>query len=214
MSKFLVIIIFSALVLEVSVSSKSNESQIFIGLDTIITFSHHIKLIGQRSKEFGGSSFNPIEVFFNDKRIFIDTSNEYWLSGFESNQYPKLLECSNGETQLLLEVDERPNINELQQITISNDSKIKLHRLPIFKWDPEDIDNDRKMELRGVLTSGETIADGDTAFYNPVLVYELLNNCLVLDSTATEGINKRIWGNFYGYYYNDSLLLPYKQEEF
>ena len=200
--------------MDVSIFPRSNEIQILIKPDSIIYYSHHLKLIGQRSKDFGGSSFNPIEVIYNNKTIFTDTANEYWLSGYESNQYPRLLECSNGDLQLLIEIDERPNNNELQQITISKGGNVNLNKLPLFNWKPENMENDGKMKLRGVLTNGETIADGDTAFYNPVLVFEISNNCLILDSLSTEKINKRIWGNFYGFKYNDSLLLPFNKKEF
>ena len=211
MKKLLFIILFTVLILDVSIFSGSNELQLSIKPDSTIYFSHHLKLIGQRSTDFGGSSFNPIEVMYNNKSVFKDTSNEYWLSGFESKQYPKLLQCTSGDLPLLIEVDERPNINELQRITISKEGKINLDRLPLFNWEPKNIDNDGKMKLTGILTNGETIADGDTAFYNPFLVYEISTNCLILDSLSTEKINKRIWGNFYGYKYNDSLLLPFKR---
>lgn len=207
----ILILILIRLTVYGSIFSRSYESQLLIKPDSTIYFSQHLKLIGQRSKDFGGSSFNPIEVFYNNKTVFKDTSNEYWLSGFQSKQYPKLLECTIGDLQLLIEVDERPNINELQRITISKDGKIKIDRLPVFNWEPKNIDNDGKMKITGVLTNGETIADGDTAFYNPVLVYEISNNCLILDSLSTEKFNKRIWGNFYGYKYNDSLLLPFNR---
>lgn len=184
-------------------------SSTIIKSDTVINFTSHIKLFGQRSKDFGGSSFNPIEILINNEQIFFDSTNEYWLSGFESKQFPKLLECTDGSIQLLIEVDERPNANELQQIKISKEGHVQTDRLPIFNWVEKDIDNDGKMEVSGILTNGETIAEGDTAFYNPTLVYELTNSCLKMDSTATREINKKIWGEFYGYYYNDSLILPY-----
>jgi hypothetical protein len=179
--------------------------------DTVIVFSDHVKLIGQHSKDFGGTSFNPISIIFYDKIILKDSINEYWLTGYESDQYPKYLNCSDSSSQLLIEVDERPNSNELFRLKISNDGQIQQDRLPLFSWSPKDIDNDGKLELFGNLTNGETIANGDTAFYNPILVYEFSNNCLNLDSSSTIKLNRGLWSKFYGYYYNDTLLLPFKR---
>lgn len=189
-------------------TSKQNSNGLTLDADTVVVFSDHIKLTGQHSEDFGGTCFNPISVFFDNKLIFTDSLNEYWLTGYESSQYPKLLKCANGCCQLLIEVDERPNQNELIRLTISKEGKFVQDRLPVFNWNPTDIDNDGKLELSGILTNGETIANGDTAFYNPTIVYELTNNCLTLDSLATIEKNKKIWGQFYGYQYNDSLLLP------
>jgi len=186
---------------------KNSDNQIS-QTDTVIVFSDRISLSGIHSDEFGGTSFKPISLMLDNITIFRDSINEYWLSGFESDQYPKLLTCADGSFQLLIEVDERPNSNELLRINISTNGQIHHDRLPIFRWQPIDLDNDGKLELYGVLTNGETIASGDTAFYNPTLVYELNGNCISLDSSATVEKNKKIWGMFYGYYYNDTLLLP------
>ncbi|HBF87827.1 MAG TPA: hypothetical protein DDX39_04215 [Bacteroidales bacterium] len=193
--------------------SKQNSNDLTIEPDTVIVFSDLIKFTGQYSNDFGGLSFKPISVFFDDKLIFKDTINEYWLTGYESTQYPKFLKCADGSCQLLIEVDERPNQNELTQLTISKDGKIEQERLPVFNWNPVDIDNDEKLELSGILSNGETIENGDTAFYNPTIVYELTDNCLTLDSLATIEKNKKIWGQFYGYHYNDSLLLPFDRRD-
>jgi hypothetical protein len=190
---------------------QGKSSNTYLQEDTVINFSNKLKLVGQHSKDLGGFSFNPISIYFNNNIIFTDTTNEYWLSGYDSHQYPKYLQCSDSNVQLLIEVDERPNANELLQLTISNNGQILKHRLPVFFWDPKDIMNNGKLEVQGILTNGETISTGDTAFYNPTLVYELSGNCLTLDSSATKKINSEIWGKFYGYYYNDTLLLPYKR---
>jgi hypothetical protein len=183
------------------------------GIDITIVFSDRITILGQHSDEFGGTTFKPITILFDNKIVFHDSLNEYWLTNHTSNQYLKLIQCSDGNDQILIEVDERPNQNELIHLIISKDGKLVQDRLPIFNWIPTDIDNDRKLELSGILTNGETIADGDTAFYNPTMVYELTKMGLSLDSTATIEINRKIWGQFYGFKYNDSLLLYFDRKE-
>ncbi len=210
----IVIIIFGNILLGFFCFSSSGSNNVLAKKDTIIYFSKHIRVVGHRSKEFGWTSFNPIEIFLDENQIFRDTKKEYWLSGLESNQYPRLLECVDGSFQLLIEVDERPNQNELQLFSISKNGQIQHNEVPIFNWNPRDIDHNGKLEVMGVLTNGETIAKGDTALYNPTLVYELSNRCLMLDSSATIKINETIWGKFHGYYYNDSLLLPFKRKIF
>jgi hypothetical protein len=190
-----------------------NCNKLIASADTVVVFSDHIIITGQHSDDFDGKSFKPIWVFLDNKVIFKDSLNEYWLTGYESTQYPKFLCCADGSCQLLIEVDERPNQNELVRLTIPKKGKLIQDRLPIFSWHPLDIDNDGKFEVDGILTNGETIANGDTAFYNPTLVYELMDNCLSLDSSATIEKNKKIWGQFKGYYYNDTLLLPFNRKE-
>jgi len=197
----------------ISCVTKQKHKDLTVGADTVVVVSDHLKLTGQHSDDFGGKSFNPISVFLDNKLIFKDSLNEYWLTGYESNQYPKFSSCRDGSFQLLIEVDERPNQNELARLTISINGQLHQDRLPIFNWNPADIDNDGKLEVSGILTNGETIANGDTAFYNPTLVYELADNCLSFDSLATIEKNKKIWGQFYGYQYNDSLLLPFDRRE-
>ena len=208
----IVIIILGNILLGFFCFSSSGSNNVLAKKDTIIYFSKHIRVVGHRSKEFGWTSFNPIEIFLDENQIFRDTKKEYWLSGLESNQYPRLLECVDGSFQLLIEVDERPNQNELQLFSISKNGQIQHNEVPIFNWNPRDIDHNGKLEVMGVLTNGETIAKGDTALYNPTLVYELSNRCLMLDSSATIKINDV--GKFHGYYYNDSLLLPFKRKIF
>ncbi len=194
----------------VKVSAK-DVNYLFYKADTVIVLSDRIKLAGQFSHEFEAVSFKPIAVFLDSKEVFHDSLNEYWLTGLSSRQYPKLLNCSDGSFQLLVEVDERPNQNELRRITISKEGRVKTDNLPIFKWNPLDTDNDGKVEVEGILTNGETISDGDTAYYNPTIVYEISNQCLALDRQATRSVNKKIWGKFYGYLYNEKLLLPFKR---
>ena len=191
---------------------RQNSDALAIRVDTIIVFSSHIKLTGQHSTEFGGTSFNPISIFSDNKLIFKDSTKEYWLTSNESTQYPKHLECADGNCQILIDVDERPNKNELVRLTITKDGKLTQDRLPIFIWNPLDIDNDKKLELEGVLTNGETTSNGDTAFYNPTLLYELTDSGLCLDSAATKEKNIKIWGQFYGYEYNEVFLLPILQK--
>jgi hypothetical protein len=192
---------------------KQNSNNVSSSIDTVIVVSNHIKLSGYHSSDFGGTSFKPIIVSFDKKIVFQDSLNDYWLTGYSTKHYPKFLKCTNGDYQLLIEVDERPNKNELTSFTVTKNGQLYQARLPLFNWNPEDIDNDGKFELKGILTNGETIANGDTAFYNPTLVYELEDNRLTLDSSATLEINRRIWGKFYDYNYNDTLLLPFNRNE-
>jgi len=192
--------------------SPEKKKEISIKSDTVIILSSEIKIIGQHSRDLGGSSFNPIVITKNDVEVFHDTSNEYWLSGLESKEYPKLLSCSDGSVQILIEIDDRPNINELKQIIITKYSKVVLNLLPVFLWNPKDINNDGKLELTGFLTDSESIANGDSIVYNPKLVYEFSNNCIAFDSLATIKLNKELYGDFYGFSYNESIILPNKRK--
>lgn len=196
-----------------SCNSNGNKDNITsVRSDTVIDLSFEIRIIGQHSLDLGGSSFNPIAIIRDNVEVFRDTVSEYWLCGFESKDYPRLLQCSDGSVQILLEIDDRPNINYLNQITISNEDKVVIRQLPVFQWEPKDIDNDGKLEVSGFLTNSESIANGDSVIYNPKLVYEISNNCLIFDSITSIEINKDIYGKFYGFYYNEDIVLPYKEK--
>ena len=170
--------------------------------DTVIVLTKSINLIASEKDDIGLRKIKLVNI---GETIFNDTINGYLLS----KNYPKVLMCDNNTFQILLEVDNRPNFNTLKLLTINNNVISNTEEIPVFDWKPKDIDNDNILEISGYLTNGETISNGDTAFYNPKLIYKISKNGLILDSINTKLENIKLWGQFYGYLYNDTLLLKY-----
>jgi hypothetical protein len=175
--------------------------------DREIKLSDRILLTGNRSGEFGGNTFNPVALYLDNKLIFADSTREYLFN----NIYPKLLQGIDGSFQVLFEADNRPDLQTLKKITISADGSVSIADIPYFAWDTLDLDRDGKPEFSGYLTGIQSF--NDTAAYNPLLVYELTGNGIFLDTIATIKKNKSIWGNFYGFKFDENILLKFSNTD-
>lgn len=141
------------------------------------------------------------KIYLDNEIVFIDSLSEY-----ETNdKYPSIRKINNS-FEILLNYNDRPSINKLRQLVFTNGKLEKDVFLPYFKMTPRDIDNDGKLELAGILYASEFWGD-DTVYmpYNPVLVYELGEIGIVIDSVETEKINLRVYDKFYGYEYNSDI---------
>ena len=68
------------------------------------------------------------------------------------------------------------------------------------------LDKDDNLELAGFWDWAETYGEnGSLTTYNPIIYYELNQNGINLDSSLTISINKEIYGNFYGFEYNEKV---------
>ena len=158
------------------------------------------------------TTFNYLEIFQNGKMIFKDTTlTEYIL---ENSLYPKLYDFKN-HFELLIEIDNRPNKNEIYKFLIENNKLVKIDTLPTFLTIPKDLDNDKKLEYAGfwdyVAVWGDSIKVTD---YNPIVFYEITKNGITLDSLTTIIVNTNIYGKFYGFYINENVEIPYKDSKF
>jgi hypothetical protein len=156
------------------------------------------------------STFNYLEIFQNGKMIFKDTTlTEYTL---EDSLYPKLYDFKN-HLELLIEINNRPNKNEIYRFFIKEGKLVKIDTLPSFLTTPKDLDNDKKLEYAGFWDYGEVWGDPiEVTDYNPIVFYEITENGIKLDSLTTISVNTNIYGKFYGFYFNEQIEIPYKKD--
>lgn len=153
------------------------------------------------------STFNYLEIFQNGEKIFKDTTlTEYTL---EDSLYPRLFDFKN-HLELLIEVDGRPNKNELYRFFIKGQKLDKIDTLPTFLTIPKDLDKDKKLEYAGFWDYGQVWGDSiEVTGYNPIVIYEITENGINLDSLTTIKVNTSIYGKFYGFYFNEQIEVPY-----
>jgi len=175
--------------------------------DLILKLEHGIELKAKPAyPNEEVSTYNFLEIFQNEKLIYKDESlTEYTI---EDSLYPKLYKFKY-HLELLIEIDGRPNKNEVRCFLIKNQKLEKIDTLPTFLTRPKDLDNDKKLEYAGFWQFGETWGDkNEVTGYNPIVFYELTENGIVLDSVTTKKVNSNIYGEFKGFYYNEQIEIP------
>lgn len=154
-------------------------------------------------------TFNYLEIFQNGKMLFKDTTlTEYTI---QDSLYPKLYNFKN-YIELLIESDERPGKNLIYGFCIKEGRIEKIDTLPTFLTIPKDLDYDNKLEYAGFWDYGEVWEDSIVMTnYNPIVFYEITETGITLDSLTTIAVNTHIYGNFYGFYYNEQIEFPYEE---
>jgi len=154
-------------------------------------------------------TFNYLEIFQNGKMLFKDTTLiEYTL---QDSLYPKLYNFKN-HIELLIETAERPNKNMIYRFFIQDGRIKKTDILPTFLTIPKDLDRDNKLEYAGFWDFGEVWGDSIiVTAYNPIVFYEITENGIILDFLTTIMVNTHIYGQFYGFYFNEQIEFPYEE---
>ena len=161
--------------------------------------------------------YKDTKIYLDNEIVFVDSLSEYEIN----DKYPSIRKINNS-FEILLNSNDRPSINKLRQLVFTNGKLEKDLYLPYFKMNPRDIDNDGFLELVGRLSYTEYWGDDPIyAPYNPILVYQLNENGIEIDSVETERINLKIYDKFYGYEYdseisfvrNDKILNAMKEFE-
>lgn len=152
------------------------------------------------SEDLGNSKtfWNTILSKENNE-IFKDSTTEFEIK----NGFPKIRKTGN-QFELLLYVNDRPNIEKLRMLVIKDNKIVKDELLPYFNSDPKDIDGDNKMEWVGIMNNYEMFGENYKYMpYNPILVYEYDDDGIRLDSTKTIQINTTVYEKFYGFLYSE-----------
>lgn len=156
-------------------------------------------------------TFHHLRIYQNGKCIYRDTSSTEYTK--DNPLYPKLYEFKTHK-ELLVETDNRPNMNMLFNFHIQNERIIRIDTIPDFKNAPKDLDGDNKPEFTGQWDHSEHWGDSVLLTgYNPVMYYELTDDGIVLDKTTTIKINTKFYGKFYGFEYNSEIAFPEKELE-
>jgi len=172
------------------------------GNETTVNLKYGFRIVFSKNENFETFKiYWDTKIYLDNEIVFIDSISEYEIN----EKYPSIRKFKNS-FEILLNYNDRPSMNKLKQLVFSNGKLEKEEFLPYFKMNPRDIDNDGKLELAGTLYASEFWGD-DTVYmpYNPVLVYELGENEIVIDSVETEKVNVRIYDKFCGFDYNSDI---------
>ncbi|UOQ98752.1 hypothetical protein MUN81_04485 [Hymenobacter sp. 5317J-9] len=115
--------------------------------------------------------------------------------------------------QVLLERNNRPAKNDLLLLTVADGRVVRKQALPVLAT-VRDVDGDGQVEYGGILDYAEGLADPDKGTYNPLLFYEITPQGWALDTAATVGVNRKVWGKFYGYKARPQLVLKVSDASF
>lgn len=169
---------------------------------TVIDLKYGFRIIFSKNEDFETfKTYWDTKIYLDNKVVYVDATNEYEIN----EKYPSIRKVKE-KIEILLVNNDRPFINKLRLLIFSNGQFERDEYLPYFKMNPRDIDNDNLLELVGILNASEVWGD-DTVYmpYNPIFVYELGDNGIVIDSVETEKINVRVYDKFYGYEYNSEI---------
>ena len=152
-------------------------------------------------------TYTLVVVSRDGKEVFKDSSlTEY---AFSHKSYPKVMPAGPGAFELLLQVNDRPNLDYLRRLRIERNALTKTDSLPIFIGGPADLDGDEALERAGYWGGGEVWGENDSlTAYNPILYYEESPGGLRLDSTLTREKNGAIYGEFRGFDFNGNMPVP------
>lgn len=172
----------------------------------IISLQENVNiLIPVSEKNFSDSlTYTHIEIWMNSKLVFKDTTLTEYLFG--DTQWPQARKLKTGEYEVLIPVFDAPDFNKLKAYYIRNDSMMRSTILPYFDVFPKDYNNDGRKEYVGIMNITEAYANNDSCYYNPALYYEVSDWGIKLDSNLTIEMNKKSWGDFFGFNQRDIAL--------
>ena len=147
------------------------------------------------------------KLVYLDKLINIDGRILCTEYQFGNKLFPIILQTGSNSFELLFEVNNRPNKNYLKRLFVGNDKLVEQDKLPAFEASPIDINNDGIKEYAGFWDHFEVYGDNLTT-YNPILYYSVTANGLKLDSLLTKQRNEIIYGQFYGFSFDEKNAQP------
>ncbi|PKP47405.1 MAG: hypothetical protein CVT92_16995 [Bacteroidetes bacterium HGW-Bacteroidetes-1] len=150
------------------------------------------------------NTFSQIEIWIDSQIVFKDESTTEYIFG--NNSWPQARKIENGIYEVVIEVFDAPDLNKLRAFYFRDNVLINSKVLPFFESQPEDINYDGIKEYFGVMHISDAHENPDSCYYNPVLYYKVSNNGIDLDSSLTIMMNKKIWGEFYGFEQNEIIV--------
>ena len=170
-----------------------------------IKLTKDFKILCKLNEEFASDScYDSLVILKGENTVYKATDRDLFVITGSS----KPLFFSVGQSDLILiQFDNRPDLNRTLAIYFQNGILNKLDTIPQLDIKPKDIDNDNFIEFIGTMHLTDSYCqDCDSAFYNPSLVYKYTEAGLKLDSINTIAINKKQWGDFYGYKKQNKIL--------
>jgi len=160
--------------------------------------------VGQKEDYEKFETYTLFILTHKNRQLYVDTSlTEY---EFGDTLYPIVRQLDQETFEILVEVNDRPNKNYLKYFKVHQDKIVSTEKLPTFISKASNIDTDDNLEFAGFWDWGETWGEnGSLTAYSPIIYYELKPTGLTLDSTLTISKNKEIYGDFYGFKYNEKV---------
>jgi len=180
-----------------------NNTQTNIKIEKSIKLANGFIVKVGKSEDFETfKTYSFFELTHSDKVIYTDTMREF---EFGDKLYPIVLHTGADSYELMFEVNDRPNKNYLLRLFVKNQRLVRNDTLPTFITKAYDLDGDGIKEYVGFWCYNETWGENnDLTAYNPILFYKIRPTGLTLDSTLTINRNKKIYGEFSGFYYDES----------
>jgi hypothetical protein len=188
-----------------SADSLQTKSSIDKQVQKTLKLDHDFEIIVGQKEDFEKfETYTHFILTHKDKQLYIDTSlTEH---EFGDKLYPFVRQLNNETFEILVEVNDRPSKNYLKYFLVYQDKIVSTEKLPTFISKPSNLDTDDNLECAGFWDWGETWGDnGSLTAYNPIIYYELKPSRITLDSTLTISKNKDIYGDFYGFKYNEKV---------
>jgi hypothetical protein len=161
-------------------------------------------IVGQKEDFETFETYTHFILTHKNKELYLDTSlTEY---EFGDKLYPIVRQLDKETFEIIVEVNDRPSKNYLRCFKVHQDKIVIIEKLPTFMTKASNLDSDDNLEFAGFWDWAETYGEnGSLTTYNPIIYYELNQNGINLDSSLTISINKEIYGNFYGFQYNEKV---------
>jgi hypothetical protein len=208
MKYFLILLSILILASCIRTNTKQTESSdIPLNKDKTVTLplTGDYRIICKLNEEFASDScYDNLVVLKSEKPIYKAQDRKL----FVISQSSKPMLYTAGQSDLILiQYDNRPDLNQTLAIHFQNGILKGLDTIPQIDNKPKDLDHDSFIEFYGTLHLTDAYClDCDSAYYNPSLVYKFTEEGLKLDSINTIVINKMIWGDFYGYKEQKKIL--------
>lgn len=193
--------------------SLQNEASISQQIQKTVKLDYDFEInVGQKEDFEKFETYTLFILTHKGKQIYLDTSlTEY---EFGDKLYPIVRQLDKETFEILVEVNDRPSKNYLKCFKVHQDKLISTEKLPTFISKPSNLDSDDNLELAGFSDFGETWGDnGSLTAYNPIIYYELKPSGIALDSTLTISKSKEIYGDFYGFKYNEKIEVKTSENE-
>ncbi len=149
-------------------------------------------------------------IIYKDGKILFKTDS---IVEYEFVSMPQPTHIADGQYEyLLIERNDRPALNKIDVFRINRAVVDTVYSIPRFEFAGKDIDNDGITEYFATMEFTVFMGKGNIG-YNPLLVYEIEADVLRFDTTTTINLNKKAYGDFYGYKRLDTLLFDGNQVE-
>lgn len=169
-------------------------------------------VLGQKEDFQSFVTFSRMELSRNGNLIFIDSSlTEYQAP---NGMYSIFSILDTNTFEILLEVNDKPSRNYLKRLIISKGKVLREDKLPSFIGKSIEVFGNGLEYYFGYWDYAQVWGENnELTAYNPLLVFKSSESGLTLDSALTIQQNEKIYGQFSGYRFSESIEVPVESLE-